>query len=173
MAQLMGSKKIIGKKNPGQEPTVLKDPTTGKELTRPEDIKNASLKYCVNLLTNRKPKEEYRDVIENLEKIHQERMKEEVEEDIEELPLDIFIKTLNYLKSKPGNKYDFIIKAGGSLLSSIFNLFQIIWRCETMPDAWSESVLTQIYKGHGDFQDCDSQPFIHEKKCVLNFFSKL
>ena len=165
--------KILGKKKIGQEPTILKDPDTGKELSKPDEIKKASLNYCIKLLTNRRPKEEYRDIIEDLEKVHKERMNEKVEDDIEELPVETFVRIFNYLKSKPGNKYDFIIKSGNSLLASIFKLFQIIWKGERIPDAWRESLLTQLFKGRGDFRECDSQRFIHEKNCILKFFQQI
>ena len=60
--------KILGKKKIGQEPTILKDPDTGKELSKHDEIKEASLNYCVQLLTNLQPKDEYREIIEDLER---------------------------------------------------------------------------------------------------------
>ena len=166
--------KILGKKKVGQEPAVIKDPETGFEITKAEEIKQVTLNYCVKLLTNREPKEAYRETIEQLERDHEERMKEKVEEDLEELPFDVFMKILNDLKNKPGGKYDFITKSGYNLLSSIFNLFQIIWRSERIPDDWRESLLTQLFKGgQKDFRELDSQRFIHEKNSILKFFQQI
>ena len=51
--------KIIGIKKPAQEAIVMKDPETSEELVSNKEIKEASLKYCVQLLTNRAPKEGY------------------------------------------------------------------------------------------------------------------
>ena len=48
--------KIIGSKKKQQEPAVIKDPNTKKIVTIIEEIKRISLKYCVDLLTNRKHK---------------------------------------------------------------------------------------------------------------------
>ena len=48
--------KIIGSKKKQQEPAVIKDPNTKKIVTNIEEIKRISLKYCVDLLTNRKHK---------------------------------------------------------------------------------------------------------------------
>ena len=48
--------KIIGSKKKQQEPAVIKDPNTKKIVTYIEEIKRISLKYCVDLLTNRKHK---------------------------------------------------------------------------------------------------------------------
>ena len=78
--------------------------------------------------------------------IHNARMNEVVEDDIEELPLDVFTKVLSMLKSKYNDKYEFITKAGNSLVLALFNLFSIIWRTEKIPENWMESVLTQLKK---------------------------
>ena len=51
--------KIVGSKSSKQEATVLIDPKSKSEVTTPEDIKRVSLQYCVDLLTNMKPKEDY------------------------------------------------------------------------------------------------------------------
>ena len=44
---------------------MIKDPATNNEVTDVEEIKRISLKYCVDLLTNRDPKEGYEDIIDN------------------------------------------------------------------------------------------------------------
>ena len=71
-------------------------------------------------------------------------MKERIVNDIEELPLITFLKTLDMITKKPGNKYNFITKSGESLKWALFNLFQIIWRTKRIPKGWYESTLTQI-----------------------------
>ena len=52
--------KVLGSKKAKQEPAVVKDPDTNKLVTDVDEIKRVSLKYCVDLLTNRKPKPEER-----------------------------------------------------------------------------------------------------------------
>ena len=49
---------IVGTKKAEQEATSLIHFQSGVELTNPKDIKDASLQYCVQLLSNREPKEE-------------------------------------------------------------------------------------------------------------------
>ena len=90
--------KILGNKKTQQEPVVVIDPETGSEVTKPTDIKKASLKYCVDLLKDREPKEEFREIVQNKDVLHQERMREDVIDDIEELPFEVFTKTLSILK---------------------------------------------------------------------------
>ena len=46
----------------------MKDPSSGKLILEPEEIKTAALNYCVNLLQNNKPDPEFENEIytENL-----------------------------------------------------------------------------------------------------------
>ena len=48
--------KVVGRKKTGQEATTMIDPVTSEELVTRGKIKEASLNYCVDLLTNRSPK---------------------------------------------------------------------------------------------------------------------
>ena len=48
------------------------------------------------------PKEKYKEKVQYNEKIHEVRMKEEVDDDINELPLSTFIKTWKNIKRKSG-----------------------------------------------------------------------
>ena len=53
----MGSKKSM------QEPAVIRDPDTKEYVTDTKEIKRISLKYCVDLLTNRDPKDGYEEIV--------------------------------------------------------------------------------------------------------------
>ena len=74
---------VLGSKKAQQEPAVVKDPDTEKLVTDVEEIKRISLEYCVDLLTNRKPKPGYEEIIEKKKEIHEERMNEIIENDVE------------------------------------------------------------------------------------------
>ena len=74
------------------------------EVTTPEDIKRVSLQYCVDLLTNRKPKEDYSEKKFLKDLVHLFRMEETCEDDIQELTIDRFEKTYITLSKKPGSK---------------------------------------------------------------------
>ena len=103
-----------------------------------------SLQYCVDLLTNREPKKGFEEVIRMKEVLHQERMDEIVEDDIDELPREAFNKALVTIRKKGENKYKFITNAGFSLNEALYNLYNIIWKNEKIPDSWRESTLVQL-----------------------------
>ena len=165
--------KILGTKKSPQEQVVIKDPTTQAYVYTPEEIKEATLKYCVNLLTKGEPKAEYKDIVEQKKTLHFERMKETIENDYDTLPAELFYKVLESLARKPGNKYQFIVKSGYSYKRALLNLFQIIWETEHIPEAWYDSTLIQISKGKSNISDLDSFRFIHDKNSVFKFFGQI
>ena len=72
------------------------------------------MEYCKALLTNDTPKEEYKTLMENKERLHRERMEEVIEDDDDELTLERFFIALKQIELKNGNKYDKIRKSGMS-----------------------------------------------------------
>ena len=118
--------KVLGSKKAQQEPAVIKDPITNKLVTDVESIKKVSLKYCVNLLTNIKPKPEYEQFIEMKKEIHNERMAEVIENDVE-FSETLFNDCLKILKKKNPKKYALILKGGVALKKSLVALFRYIW----------------------------------------------
>ena len=121
---------IFGKRKKSQDRVVIKDPETGRDVSSPAEIKRVSLNYLVNLLTSKPPSIKYKDHIDNLRNLHSLRMAEKQVEDMEELPIAVFLKTFDNLSKKPGKKYDFIVKAGEGFKSALFNLLKIVWRTE-------------------------------------------
>ena len=61
----------------------MKDPETNHFIFSPDDIKKTSLKYCVNLLNNRKIDPEFENEIEFENLIHYFRMKKALNDDDE------------------------------------------------------------------------------------------
>ena len=61
-----------------------------------------TLQYCVNLLTNRKPKPEYVEVINKKYELHEQRMNEVIFNDLDELSPEMFNSALRHLSSKHG-----------------------------------------------------------------------
>ena len=78
----------------------------------------------MNLLSKKSVRKEYAEALNIKRKLHFERMEEVVDDDIDELSIETFEKTLIYISKKPGNKYKFITKAGYSLKLALLNLFQ-------------------------------------------------
>ena len=56
----------------------------------PADIKRVSLDYCVNLLSAKEPKSGYEHVFSNNEFLHNLRMNEKIDGNVDELPEEIF-----------------------------------------------------------------------------------
>ena len=100
--------KVVGKKKIEQEATIIKNPVNKQEVTDPEEINQVSLNYCTVLLTNREPKDKFKDDVELKRVVYAKRMNEVIEEDID-FSTDIFEKSLKAIKQKKGNKYDFIL----------------------------------------------------------------
>ena len=164
---------IVGSKSSKQEATVLIDPKSKSEVTTPEDIKRVSLQYCVDLLTNRKPKEDYIEDIWLKDIVHLVRMEEICEDDIQELALNTFEKTYITLSKKTGSKYKFIMKGGPAVKAALFKLCQLVWQTEKQPQTWERSALVQLYKGKGPRSILDNMRHLHCKDEFPKFFGHL
>ena len=162
--------RIVGSKSAGQEATILVDPKSKTEVSNPEDIKRVSLQYCVDLLTNRKPKEEFEEDICLKKTVHMMRMEEIVEDDLYELSTQMFDNTL---KKKIGAKYQFIFKGGLLVKEALFKLCRVVWSKEKQPDRWEKSTLVQLYKGKGPRSILDNMRHIHCKDEFPKFFGHL
>ena len=164
---------MIGKKKTSPEQVALKDPNTGFLVYKPEDVKRVSLEYCVNLLSTKPPKAGYEQIFKDNEMMHNIRMKEIIENDIEELPIEIFHETIKRLKSKPGNKYDFLIKGGTGLKSALFNLFKTVWKEEKLPNGWTASTVIHLYKHQGSLNELSNFRHIHDKLDIFKMFNQI
>ena len=137
---------IVGSKKANQVATIVFDPKANVEVTTPEDI---SLEYCVNLLTNRKPKKDFEEDILLKDIVHLVRMEEDISDDIDELTIDRFKKTYETLKKRKGTKYQFIMKGGAAMKAALYKLCQTVWVSEKLPESWDKSTLIQLFKGKG------------------------
>ena len=165
--------RILGDKKRIPEPTVVEDPTTGYLVDSPSKIKDVSLKYCKTLLTNRKPNKGYEDVTNYKRTIHEIRMKEKVPNDDEELTYDVFMKVIEKVKRKNGEKYKFLVNAGYSLLNALFVLFKLVWKTEQIPNTWHTSELIQLFKGRGLRSSLENWRFLHIKDDISKMFSQI
>ena len=100
-------------------------------------------------------------------------MEESIDDDLESLPFSTFQKTLVTLTKKPGNKYDFITKAGKSLQMALFNLFRVVWEKEKIPKKWQESTVIQLPKGKVFQTDLDFIRHIHDRDTLSKFFGQM
>ena len=67
------------------------------------------------------------NVMKNKRKLHEIRMLENIDDDLDELPSENFIKAFEKIKSKPGKKYEFFKGGGKSLMNVLYKLFSVVW----------------------------------------------
>ena len=110
VGQIFKMKEMIGVlKKAAVEPHAIKDPKTDKLLVANKDIKNATLAYCVDNLTNRSTDPEAESFIEVRKAVVEEKIKE-ASEDTLEISKDDFELVLKKFKSKQTKSYDFLTK---------------------------------------------------------------
>ena len=104
------------------------------------------MNYCKKLLTNRPPKEDYINDIFMKEIIHENRMKESVQGDIEELTEDMFMNSWNHIKKTKSEKYKFLFGGGDVIRRVCLNICKTVWRTEIYPTRWNTATLDQLDK---------------------------
>ena len=62
---------------------------------------------------------------------------------------------------------------GSSFKKALFNLFQIAWKTEELPEAWQESTVIHLKKGKRDDNDLDDIRHIHNRNIYSKFFSHM
>ena len=154
--------KVCGEKKQKQEPVTLKDPISGEILSDHEKIKESSLNYLKNLLTNRQPKEKYENDLISLQLIHSARMNSGESGD-DKLCEEDFVNLLKKLRKSGGEKYKLIVQGGTDLHGALFQLYKQVWEKETKPEQWEDTLAISLYKGKGLKSDFNNQRFIHTK----------
>ena len=164
--------KIVGKKKAAQEATTMKDPKTNEELTKKKDIKEAALSYCVDLLTNRSPKPGFEEDLMLTDLIHEKRMREKVDNDVE-FSRTTFENSLKELKKKNKNKNEFILKGGNDFNEALYKLYGLVWESEDKPDQWRKTMIIQLFKGKGEKNEFSNQRNIHTKLDIPKKFGHM
>ena len=100
-------------------------------------------------------------------------MCEHYDNDINELSLDMFNRTLRNLARRKPEKYKFILKGGQSLIDATFKAFSVIWQSEIIPDDWFDSVLIQRFKCKGSVSDLNMYRHLHLKSEFQKFFTHI
>ena len=164
---------ILGAKQPTIDAAIMEDPESGEIIKSPEKIKKVSLEYCTKLLTNRAPRDDFKEVMEEKKRQHFHRMQERLEDDIDELSEERFNEALKAVAIKHKDKYKFILKAGKSLIGALFSLFVKVWRNEIIPDTWHNSLLVQLPKSKAKTNNPDNLRHIHVKEEIPKLFGNI
>ena len=166
--------KVLGPKSPPNDAVIIVDPTDGCEIDTAHGIRKVTLEYCTNLLTNREPVPDFIEEISTKQSIHSERMIATHSKDEYDNFSEVwFNSTYERLSKKPGNKFQFIFKAGNSLKPALSNICKIAWETESLPREWSQSTLIQLYKGSGPANHLKNHRFIYMKSEFAKFFGNI
>ena len=130
--------KIVGRNKTVDQPGVIMDQITKIYLFKPTEIVEGSDNYRQQLLTNDEPKEEYKEDLRIKRMVHEVRMEEIIHNDNNLTPV-MYNETLKKLKEKGGRKYHFILKAGKSLHSALYKLYEVVWNGEREPESWRDT----------------------------------
>ena len=87
-------------------------------------------------MTNRKPSPGFEIDLDVKAMLHNLRMKEIVEDEMEELTEEQFMETYDTFAKNKREKYEFIYNAGSSLKPALWNLCRTAWRTEQIPEKW-------------------------------------
>ena len=166
-------KKMVGPKKTEQVPTVVIDPASKKEETDPKRIKEVSVKYVKDLLTNRNPTKGYEEDLEMKRKIHESRMIEYVPDKEKELSREAFEDTWKTLCKTKKEKYKFVMNAGPGLKEALFALYKLVWKTERCPLLWDKTKIIQVYKSSGQVEDLANYRNLHIKEEIGKMFSHI
>ena len=160
--------RVLGSKKAKQEAAVIRDPVTDKIVTDVNEIKRISLKYCVDLLTNRPAREGYEELISKKKEVHEKRMNEVIENDVD-FSEGLYDDCIAALKKRNPKKYMFILNAGSGLKKALLPLFRYIWTSENKPDQWRRTTLVQLHKKKSK-DDLNNYRNIHTKMDIPKLF---
>ena len=161
---------VIGPKKLGQEQTAMIHPESNELIFNKDDIKDLTVKYCADLLTNRNPKRGFEEDIDLKNLVHDIRM---LENDNFDLTEEMFEGSLKELSIKKKDKYSFILNGGEDLKKAVFALFKKVWESEIKPESWKKTTIVQLYKGKGDKRSFTNQRNIHTKPEITKVFGHL
>ena len=128
-----------------------------------EELKEASVRYVSNLLTNRCPLDDFKEEFIAMESLHNMRMNNDPDSE-SSISKDDFDNFLKEIAKKKKEKYPFILKAGKSFHTTLFALYQKVWKTEARPSTWQNTTCIQLYKGKGRKDEFSNQRFIHLKE---------
>ena len=156
-------KTIIGGKKAAQEATAILNPTTGKLAVSKKEIKEVSLKYCIETLANNKPEEGFEEEINRKKKLVQDLLK--LKGGNFEASIDTYRKMIDKFKRSKKRNYDFLTKAGKEFQEMVFKFCQKMFEKEEFPRDFQDTTLHMIFQGGigKKRESLDANRFIHSK----------
>ena len=137
-------------------------PSTKKSVVNRNEIREVTLKYCIDTLTNNIPDEAFKKEIEEKKEKVKEIMKEEGGEF--ETNWETFYWNIQKFKKSGKKNYDFLTKSGLKFQRAVFKMCQRMLREEIFPESFKETTLHMLFKGKGRKDHLPNQRFVHCKE---------
>ena len=154
-------KNVIGNNKKPNPPTAILNPTTNKLALNTKEIKEVTLKYCKETLSNNEAKDEYVELVQKKKESTQSLMMSK-DGDFE-VNKETLFQNIDKFKRSGKRNYDFFIKAGSMFQDCVFKFCQRMFKEETFPTQFSYTTLHMIYKGKGKTEQLSNNRFIHTK----------
>ena len=135
---------------------------TGELLVTKDDIKKATLKYCVDNLKGNESHDDVKDMV-NQRKEKQLKDMDEETEDTFEINFDDFKGVIDTFVKKDTKTYDFLIKAGKKYQHSMYKLCKRIIDREEIPSSFRRTILYMLWKMKEPMNILKNQRFLHMK----------
>ena len=155
-------KQVLGGKKGCLDSTAIVDPVSGKLVTSKARIKEVSLEYCRNTLTNNVPSKGYEDDIQA--KVDMVKRKVLEKDGCVIITKDIFDTVLSKFKKSGKKNYHFLVRAGKKFQDIVYKFCQEMIEKETFPNSFKDTTLHMIFKGgKGKRHKLPDNRFIHSK----------
>ena len=169
MGQVWELKKLMhGGKAEQQIPAAVVDPDTGELQLTVEGIKDATVRHIINTLKDGKPIKKWEHVVKQRDQKHEELMKEEINVRTK-IPMQAFRNVVKKMKRSNKAGYKEIIMSSDEILDAYFAFFELLAEREEIPESFSHTSLTQLYK-KADPSDLNNWRFIHCKRGHVRLF---
>ena len=161
----MMKKDIAGPKKAPQEAAAIKDPKTGELLVNKEDIKKATLEYCVNNLKNNVPASDVKETVYKRKREQTELMNDKNGETFD-VTYEDFEEVLAKFTMKSTKTYDFLLNAGLNYRKAIFTFCKRVIDEEDIPECFHLTTLVMIWKRKGAMDVLKNNRFLHMKNVL-------
>ena len=156
-------KKVLGGKNTNIVSRAIRNPKNGKMVVNKNEVKDVTLKYCIDTLANNQTHKDYENEAMKKEVFVEEFMKEKSGKF--EASKDTFDFNITNFKRKGKKNYHFITRAGNKFQNVVFKLCQRFFKEEKFPQSFKETTLHMIYKNNKGRTDIlSNHRFIHCKQ---------
>ena len=156
-------KRVIGGKKASLESTAIINPNTGKLAVSRKAIKEISLQYCVETLSNNEPEHDFEKIIKSKKTFVKCFLK--LKGGNFGTSKETFDMVIQKFKKSRKKTYDYLTKSGTGFKDVVFKFFQRMFEEEQFPMEFQRTTLHMIFKGgRGRREILSDNRFIHSKE---------